>query len=174
MSRNPGGFRMRATLPDQITPLLPALRARARRLARTSDEAEDLTQEAALRLLQTLRRQPVLDHPDRYAMTLLYNLVRQRWRQRHPTEELSDDMAMTLPDAPARLACAALEQAIDRLPPDQARLIRMVAAGETSPRALAALTGLPSGTIMSRLARARKTLRKEMDLRPDAPVSDLY
>lgn len=134
---------MHAMLPDQITPLLPALRRRATKLTRTPDEAEELAQEVVLRLWQVLKSQRSITKPDRYAMIMLHNLARQRWRNRHPTEELSDEMAQTQPEAPARLACASLQAAIAQLPRDQCRLMGMVAAGETSPRQLANITGLP-------------------------------
>jgi RNA polymerase sigma-70 factor (ECF subfamily) len=161
-------------LSQQIISLLPVLRRRARRLAQSEEAAEDLVQEAALRLWQAFRREPAIKEPERYAMILLRNLAREHWRQRRITEELVEDMAQTEPEAPARLACAAVQAAIGQLPKDQHRLIQMVAAGETSPRRLAQITGLPPGTVMSRLARARKTLRRELGLGRDEPVSGLY
>ena len=149
------------------------LRTRARRLSNSVEEAEDLLQETAMRLMQTLRDGTVNDATDRYAMITLHNLARQGWRQRRETEELEEKMALTPPAAPARLACADLREAINRLPPDQQRLMRLVQDGESSPRALAAQTGLPLGTVMSRLARARARLREEMGLGADASVREL-
>ncbi len=144
--------------------LMPKLRRRARRLARSTDEAEDMAQEAMLRLLQQMQRDGKIEMPERYAMTLLHNLARYRWRSRQVTEELTEDMACAPPLAPARIACAELQAAIDRLPEDQAALMRLVMLGETSPRVLAARVGVPKGTVMSRLGRARRRLRKEMGL----------
>jgi len=165
---------MQSLAPDPIAPLLPRLHARARRLTRSPDDAEDLTQETALRLCQALARTDEINTPDAYAMTVLHNLARQRWRQRKPTEALEDDMALTAPAAPARIACAELRAAIARLPKDQSDLMNMVIAGESSPNRLAALTGVPKGTVMSRLARARRTLRSDMGLADGAPVSELF
>ncbi|MGJ8618005.1 MAG: RNA polymerase sigma factor, partial [Sulfitobacter sp.] len=96
---------------DPVSPILPRLRARARRLCRTHDEAEDLTQETALRVWQALRRDDGIQAPDRYAMITLHNLARSRWRARQDTEELADDMAQTAPAAPARIACTELRAA---------------------------------------------------------------
>ena len=154
--------------------LLPRLRARARRLSASTEEADDLTQEAALKLWQVLREGREIDALDRYAMTLLHNLARQRWRAARITEDLADDMAQSHPDAPVRMACHDLAAAIARLPPDHATLMRLVAKGETSPTALARQTGLPPGTVMSRLARARATLRRDLGLPRGAPVSELF
>ncbi len=158
---------------DPVTDILPRLYLRARRLSRSDDEAEDLAQETALRLCQALRRNGHVKQPDRYAMITLHNLARSRWRARRDTEELADDMAQTAPDAPARLACAELRAAIARLPEDQALLMELVLAGESSPRVLAARGGVPVGTVMSRLARARKRLRTEMGLAKTASVMEL-
>ena len=49
--------------------------------------------------------------------------------------------------------------------------MHLVMAGETSPQALATRLGLPKGTVMSRLARARASLRKVMAL--DGSVVEL-
>jgi RNA polymerase sigma-70 factor (ECF subfamily) len=158
---------------DPVSDILPRLRARARRLCRTPDEAEDLTQETALRVWQALHRDGHVKSPEKYAMITLHNLARSRWRTRHETEELADDMAQTAPDAPARIACAELRAAIARLPEDQADLMLEVLAGESSPQILATLHGVPVGTIMSRLARARAKLRVDMGLDAKASVMEL-
>ncbi|MGC1495559.1 MAG: sigma-70 family RNA polymerase sigma factor [Sulfitobacter sp.] len=161
------------TPADPLSDILPRLRARARRLSRSAEEAEDLTQETALRLLLALRRDAEIAAPDRYAMITLHNLARSRWRARRETEELSDDMAQTAPAAPARLACTEVRAAIARLPPDQAALMELVVAGESSPQILADQNGVPVGTVMSRLARARVRLRAEMGLEGQASVMEL-
>ena len=157
--------------PDPFPDLLPRLRRRARRLCRTPEEAEDLAQEAALRLWQVMARPGRVERPGHYAMIVLANLARQRWRDRHPTEELFEDMAQEPPAAPARIACAEARAAIARLPRDQAAVMARLLAGESSPRAIAADLDMPLGTVMSRLARARKRLRHDLAL--DGSVDDL-
>ena len=149
---------------DPFETLLPKLQRRARRLSRTTPDAEDMAQETALRLWQVLNTRQEIEAPERYAMTTLHNLARETWRARRVTEELSDEHAATVPQAPARIACAELRAAIERLPPDQAALMRLVMRGETSPEVLATYLGVPKGTVMSRLGRARVTLRGEIGL----------
>ncbi len=155
---------MTPKIPDPMEELLPKLLRRARRLARTADEAEDMAQETALRLWQALDGPHDIETPERYAMTMLHNIARQRWRGRRVTEELTDDMAQAAPLAHGRIACAELQAAIERLPKDQAELMRLVMLGETSPQILADRIGVPKGTVMSRLGRARATLRNEIGL----------
>lgn len=150
--------------PAPMADLMPKLLRRARRLTRTRDEAEDIAQETALRFWQVLARKDTIQAPERYAMTMLHNLARQRWRERRATEELTDDMAQAAPIAHGRIACSELQSAIERLPADQAALMRLVINGETSPHVLAKRVGVPKGTVMSRLGRARAALREEIGL----------
>lgn len=157
-----------------LVSLLPRLRARARRLTRSPGDAEDLLQDTVLKLLQALARGDEVNALDRYSMITLRNQARQNWRDHRPLDPLDEDMALTFPDAPLRLACAELEAAIDQLPEDQRSLIRLVAAGNTSPAELACATGLPLGTVMSRLARARARLRNDLGLSKTDPVTALY
>ncbi|MBJ6370310.1 RNA polymerase sigma factor [Sedimentitalea arenosa] len=153
--------------------LIARLHARARRLRSCPEEAADLAQDAALRLWQRQVTGQRIDNPEAYAMTALANLARSRWRANRPSEEFREDMAMTAPEAPARLAVAELRRAMARLPPEQAALMALVAAGETSPAELARLTGVPPGTVMSRLARARAALRRRLGLAKSAPGASL-
>lgn len=155
------------------TDLLRTMMKRARRLTSCPHEAADLVQDTALKLwLQGQNGVEIADQ-QAYAMAVMHNLARSRWRSRRAFDELQDDTVITLPDAPARIACAELTNAMARLPPDQAHLMQLVTQGETSPAELARLTGLPVGTVMSRLARARAHLRSELDLPDKNPTSAL-
>ena len=91
-------------------------------------------------------------------MRTLSNRARRGWRTQ-ATDELEDDHAVIEPDALIRLDCADTLDAIARLAKPQRQLMELVVAGDTSPRALSEATGLPLGTVMSRLARARARLR---------------
>lgn len=156
-----------------LNALLPRLKARARRLTGDMIEAEDLAQETALRLWQTLEKGVQIEDPERYAMTTLRHLSASRWRSRTQVEELQEDTLSTAPDAPARLVCSDVTAAITRLPADQQHLMTRIYDGQTSPKDLAAETGLPLGTIMSRLARARVALRDEVGLEAGEKVEAL-
>ncbi|MGJ8545218.1 MAG: RNA polymerase sigma factor [Sulfitobacter sp.] len=158
---------------QEMNALMPKLRKRAARLTANRAEAEDLCQEALLRLWQALAEKREIETPDHYAMVVLHNLARRNWRNQTPQTEIEDHMLQAAPEGPARMACAQLSAAIEALPEDQAQLMRLVAAGETSPAVLAAQTGLPPGTVMSRLARARKVLRGQMGLKASSPVAEL-
>ncbi|WP_415402679.1 RNA polymerase sigma factor [Tateyamaria sp. SN3-11] len=144
------------------------LTRRARRLARSQSEAEDIVQDTLLSLCQRLREGKQIEDLPAYAMRTLSNRARRGWRQL-PTDELDETHALTEPDALIRLDCADTLAAIATLPPPQRELLDLVVAGESSPRALASATGLPLGTVMSRLARARARLR--LTLADEEPVA---
>jgi RNA polymerase sigma-70 factor (ECF subfamily) len=114
-----------------------------------------------LRLLRHLARGRPVGNAEAYGMTILRNLARERWR-RAPWDILEEHHALAPPEVDSVLACADLHRAIARLPEPQAALIALVAEGETSPRRIAEATGLPVGTVMSRLARARARLRADL------------
>ena len=156
-----------------VIALLPVLERRARRLLNCPEAAADLAQDAVLRLLSAQAGGARIDDPRAYAMTVLRNLAVSHWRAARPCEELLENMAAIAPDAPRRMALRDLDRAVARLPGDQASLIRMVRAGITSPAELARQTGLPAGTVMSRLSRARATLCAELGLDRKAPSASL-
>ena len=144
-----------------VVALMPMLARRARRLTRSPSEAEDLVQDTLLSLCQRLKDGGAIDDLPAYAMQTLSNRARRNWGRDVP-EELDDTQAIVHPDAMIRLDCADTLHAVAHLPPPQRQLMDLVVAGETSPRALAQVTGLPLGTVMSRLARARARLRRTL------------
>lgn len=146
------------TVPRSLVPLIPALTRRARRLTQSRAEAEDLVQDTLLSLCQHLQDGRPIDDLVDYAMRTLSNQARHN-QHLQSTDELEDDHAPTAPEALLRLDCADTLAAIANLPKAQRQLMDLIVAGETSPRALANTTGLPLGTVMSRLARARAKLR---------------
>lgn len=160
-------------LPGEIAGLQPDLLRVARHLTGSADLAQDLSQEVLMKLWQKQSRGDPIENLRAYAMTALRNTFRQYLRSALPDAELEETMLTAPPDAFASLALREISHAIARLPENQARLIRLVAAGETSPAELARITGVPTGTVMSRLARARRQLRAAMGLKRSAPVAEL-
>ena len=151
---------------SRLPALMPVLQRRARRLAGNPSDAEDLVQETLMRLVKKLNEGHAIDDLPAYAMRTLHNQARMLWRRAPAPEELGEDDASIEPVAMERLECADTLAAIDLLPETQCALMRMVSAGETSPATLAKRTGLPLGTVMSRLARARARLRAALDTGP--------
>jgi RNA polymerase sigma-70 factor, ECF subfamily len=140
-------------LADQLEPLHRA----ARRLTRHREDAEDLVQETCARILakpRVLRGEEDVG----YLMRALRNthLAQQRTRQRRPVlVPLVDDPASGAGGPHAALEAREALSAVAALPEAARRVVTAVdvlglSYGETA-RAL----GVPEGTVMSRLSRAR-------------------
>ncbi len=63
----------------------------------------------------------------------------------------------------ARLALAEVREAVSLLPPDQRSTLMLVTVEGLSYKEAAEVAGVPVGTIMSRLARARVALQQQLD-----------
>lgn len=160
-------------LPEALCDLMPAMMRLARHLSGNRDQAQDLCQEVLLRLWARLQNDHEVDDLRAYAMAALRNQYRQQLRESVPVAEFDEVDEPVAPVVFAALAVHDLEAAIDELPTPQAKLIRLVAEGETSPIKLAQIIGCPVGTVMSRLARARAKLRAEVGLGENSPTADL-
>jgi RNA polymerase sigma-70 factor (ECF subfamily) len=160
--------------------LVPELRRTARRLSRTREDADDLLQETLLKVWARVAvaaqgasdAAPVTDLRA-YAFATLRNTAKHR-----PPPPVDDAEALDIPAppdaAPLHLAMRDALSALDTLPEDQAVLLRMRALEGHSYAEIAEHTGLPLGTVTSRLARGRATLRERLGLPPGASVSDLF
>lgn len=152
--------------------LMPQLARRARRLSANASDADDLVQETILNVLLAQKTGRPIQHLPKYCMTVLRHQAYRQWRKTREAEPLTDDVAQVLPDAPMRLAYAETQAAIQKLPPAQHELMMLIASGEARPARLAQLTGVPLGTVMSRLARARTTLRTQLNMAQGGRGSD--
>ena len=90
---------IKATTPQtdasRLVPLIPALTRRARKLARSRAEAEDLVQDTLLSLCQRLHENAQIDDLPAYAMRALGNRAQRGWRQTL-TQEIAEDDALSL------------------------------------------------------------------------------
>ena len=154
--------------------LLPDLRRSARRLSRSVEDADDLVQDTLLRVWSRLAMAqagasdaaPVSDLRA-YAFATLRNCARSRGRavphgggaqDAKDPDEMADESA----DPEAGLAAGRTLAALDDLPLAQGALLRMRAIEGLSYAEIAAATGLPLGTVTSRLSRGRRALRRRL------------
>jgi RNA polymerase sigma-70 factor (ECF subfamily) len=91
----------------------------------------------------------------------MHNVYVNQLRALRPTAQLDEEMPELA--QPVRetdtLVLRDLDAAIRRLPPDQREVLLLVALEEMSYEGAAGTLGVPIGTVMSRLARAREKLR---------------
>lgn len=145
-----------------VETMIPALRRYARALARDADIADDLVQDT---LVRALRSEKLFLGGDLRAWlyTILTNLNRNRRRSlaRQPAMmELFDTAA----DASGTEAEGRdISRALATLAEDQRAVLLLVVLEGLSYRDVADIQGVPIGTVMSRLARARAQVKAVLD-----------
>ena len=142
---------------------VPALRRYARALTRNAELADDLVQDT---LVRALRSEHLFHGGDirSWLYTILTNLNRNRLRslaRRPAMQAIEDNDApdMTGPEAGAR----DIERALASLAEDQRTAHLLVVLEGLTYREVAEVQGVPIGTVMSRLARARMQIRAYLD-----------
>lgn len=154
-------------LAETLPSLLPRLWRFGLRLARNKEDAEDLVQRACVRALERRHQlQPgtcALSWTFSIMHSVWLNEVRARQIRARASIEWHDELAETVASSDgANPEMSALYTevlaAVDELP-DAQRVVMLLVAGEGFSYQEAADTlGIPIGTIMSRLARARLTI----------------
>ena len=154
---------------DQLIATLPKLRRFARGLAGSVSDADDLVQAACER---ALARANQFQEGTRFD-SWMYRIVQTIWIDqlrardvRKEESEVPEDRLGT--DAPARavearLALGEVRRAVGCLPPEQRATLLLVTVEGLSYKEAAAVVGVPVGTIMSRLARARAALQQQLE-----------
>ncbi len=158
-----------ASFETAVLPHLDAAYNLARWLTRNDADAEDVVQEAYLRAFRFFGGFHGAD-----GRAWLLGIVRNTtftWMQRNRSPELnmpledelyevkSDDLnpeALLLQEADAQM----LRQAVEELPLEFREVLVLRELEEMSYKQIAVVADLPLGTVMSRLARARKRLQQ--------------
>lgn len=146
---------------DSVETMIPALRRYARALTHDADMADDLVQDT---LVRALRSEKLFFGGDLRAWlyTILTNLNRNRRRSlaRRPVlTELHDTPEPSGTEAEGR----DIARALATLPEEQRAVLLLVALEGLSYRDVADIQGVPMGTVMSRLARARSQIRSVLE-----------
>jgi len=158
-----------ARFSDQLVAVLPRLRRFARGLSGTATEADDLVQAACERALARAYQFQEGTRFDSWMFRIVQTIWIDQLRAREVRKEDGDVAEERLgSDAPvrvieARLALAEVRLAVERLPPDQRTVLMLVSVEGLSYKEAAAVAGVPVGTIMSRLARARTALQQQLN-----------
>jgi RNA polymerase sigma factor (sigma-70 family) len=150
-----------ADLNDELRELLPRLRRFALSLTRDTNNADDLVQATLERALArwTSKR------ADGDLRAWLFAILYRRFVDGHRSArryarmlELFSGREEPLPSAERTVVAQAALGAFDRLKPEQRALLFAVTVEGLSYQQAADMLGLPIGTVMSRLSRARKAL----------------
>jgi RNA polymerase sigma factor (sigma-70 family) len=149
---------------ERMVELIPRLRRYARALVGDRASADDLVQdtlERAWTKLHLYRRGTDLRA---WLFTVMHNVHVNRVRAARATDTLEEEMPELAQRASQgdSLLVRDLDRAISRLPSEQRAVLLLVTLEEMSYEMVARALGIPIGTVMSRLSRAREKLRAMM------------
>ncbi len=153
---------------DELERAIPHLRRYARALTRDLTRADDLVQDCLERALA--RRH--LFRPGSPLKPWLFRIMHNihvnelRARAARPAEVAFDPAAADASAAARageRLALRDVARALDALSEEQRQVLLLVVLEDFTYREVAEVLGIPVGTVMSRLSRARETLRRALD-----------
>jgi len=156
----------------RVNELIPRLRRYARALTGERMAADDLVQDTLERAWTKLHLWRTGSDLRAWLFTIMHNVHVNQMRSRAATATLplDDDM----PDAPSRatqadmLEVRDIDSALRRLPVEQLEVLLLVTLEHMSYQETANALGIPIGTVMSRLSRARNRLRVVLAADPDA------
>ena len=171
-----------AGFEELAMPLFDSLYNFARWIAHDSDDAEDLVQETYLKALRSFASfQPGTNFRAWIFQILRNTFLSSRTKfERRMTEALdSDEVEPELAvdtETPEtilinRSDSQLLQRAIDDLPVHYRETLLLCEVEEMSYQEIAQILSIPIGTVMSRLARARKAVRESLGSTPGAPPS---
>lgn len=151
--------------PFDVIGQLAALRRYARSLVRNSDEAEDLVHDALVRAFEKRKSFRSGGNLRTWLLSILHNAHIDRIRQHRSLTRRHDEAAVEAEQSlPAGQEHAVrLQQVRDaffNLPEEQREALHLVAIEDFSYQEAADALGIPVGTLMSRISRARAQLRE--------------
>ena len=158
---------------QRVLPHLDAAYNLARWLAGNDHDAQDVAQEACLRAFKffgSFRG----ENARAWLLSIVRNTFYTWWRKNRPTQQMVeiDDETLDMED-PSAIAEAvnpqfadadAVRRAIADLPVEFREIVILREMEGFSYKEIAELAEVPIGTVMSRLARARKLLQKQLAL----------
>jgi len=163
-----------AKFEELAMPMFDSLYNFARWLAHNSDDAEDLVQETYLKALRSFQSFEAGTNFRAWIFQILRNTflssrtkLDRRMTVAMDLEEDGPELAVdtTTPEVILlnRSNSQLMQRAIEDLPAHYREALLLCDAEEMSYQEIAQILSIPIGTVMSRLARARKAVRKTLD-----------
>ena len=149
-------------LDEQLRDLIPRLRRFAVSLTRNGSSADDLVQSCLERALSSWGSK----HPEGDLRAWLFAILYRQFLDAHRRSrryarmlEFFTGRDEPQPSLERTVIAQNTLEAFDRLPTEQRALLLWVAVEGLSYKEVAEILGVPTGTVMSRLSRARQALR---------------
>ncbi|HJS30438.1 MAG TPA: RNA polymerase sigma factor [Alphaproteobacteria bacterium] len=155
----------------QMIALLPRLRRFARGLTGTADQADDLVQAACERALTRIAQYTPGTRLDSWMFRIVQTIwLDERRAAKVRTGQGQVDAAAAEPELTvdgvrrmeAHLTFDAVRRAMAKLPDEQRAVMALVCIDGQTYKEAAETLSIPIGTVMSRLARARLALAREL------------
>lgn len=154
-------------IDDELLLCLPDLRAYARSLTRNRHDADDLVQDAVLRILNAADRYQPGTNFKAWAFTILRNrFLNEFVAKRRATREFDEGEMERLPCGAQQeegLAMSDFQRIFHRLPEDHRSILTLVAGSGLPYEDVARVLGCAVGTVKSRVHRARAALLALLD-----------
>lgn len=164
---NPLDFICRSpAFKKQLEEMRPRLYKMAYSWCHANDIADDLTQDTVIKAMRNANSLRDINKMNSWLFSILANCWRDYLRQQKPTDDI-DECIFTNDDTPEfeqqrQNITDIVQQAVALLPQGQRQVLSLVDLEGFSYAEVAEIIGIPTGTVMSRLNRARKTLAEEL------------
>jgi RNA polymerase sigma-70 factor (ECF subfamily) len=158
----------------QLEDHIGSLRRYARALLRDRVEADDLVQDSLARALSRSHCYRPGTNLRAWLFTVMHNVHVNRLRRRttRPDEVAVDDVESQLTTPPGQhdhIELQELGRVVRLLPEEQRQVLLLVALEGLKYEEVAQVLEVPVGTVMSRLSRARETLRTRLSANDRRP-----
>jgi len=156
-------------IEEELVQLLPKLKLHALYLTRSADKADDLLQRTCLRALSRSHQWQAGTRLDRWASTIMNSIwfnelrqKRQRQEQELPEPDLVADQKFES-QIEAQLMLSDIRRACSRLTDEDFALVTKIHAYGYTYKEVAEELGLPIGTVLSRVSRAKAMIKRAAD-----------
>ena len=136
-------------------------------LLRNRTEAEDLAQDVYMHAWKSFHRFEQGTNCRAWLFKILFHRLhhhRRKWFQLKLTKEadMLEDTLKWEPPVNDKISDKEILGALDKIPEDYRAVVLLADVEEFSYKEVAATLGIPMGTVMSRLSRARRLLREQL------------
>lgn len=156
---------------DELVTHLPALRAFALSLTRNRATADDMMQDTVLKAWSNMDKFQAGTNMRAWLFTILrnnfYSSRRKLNREVADVDNVFSDKLSVKPDHDGRLQMADFKKALNQLPDEQREALILVGASGFAYEEAADMCGVATGTIKSRVNRARAKLTELLQLGDD-------
>lgn len=153
-----------------VEPQIPALRRYAAALTRDRSDADDLVQDTLELVIARWHQRRDDGSVRSWLFAILHNLAMSHLRQSRrrggahlPLDDVDETSLAVPPHQEAGIQRHDLLRALDALPEEQRSVLLLVTVEGLSYAETAEVLGVPIGTVMSRLSRARDRMIQLMD-----------